>query len=102
LESHKTFEDRVAASDILINKHGLNVPMMYDTMADKFDKEFAVWPERYYIIKDNKIDRIFNPTTDFGFDRVEIMNELEKRLTWKGKANSVFTDLALNMGNPHG
>jgi len=78
LPTHKTFEDRVAASDILINKYGLKSPMMYDTMSDEFDKEFSVWPERYYIIKDNRIVNIFYPVIDFGFDRIAIHNELKK------------------------
>jgi len=61
---------------------------MYDTMSNQFDKEYSVWPERYYIIKDNKIDRVFNPITDFGFDREEMKRELETRLRVSGKVKS--------------
>jgi len=81
LPSHQSFEDRVAASDILINKYGFNrVPVYYDTMNDAFDSQFSVWPERYYIIKDGNIDHIFSPTIEYGFDRDDIKNELTKRL----------------------
>jgi len=80
IPSHKTFEDRVTSSDILINKYGLNIPVMYDTMTDEFDKKYAVWPERYYIIRNNKMDYIFEPTIDFGFDRSEMENQLNNRL----------------------
>jgi len=73
LNSHKTFEERVAASDILISKYGLNVPVVYDTMDDTFDKNYAVWPERYYIIKQTEaepvLDWIFYPNVEVGYDR---------------------------------
>jgi len=81
LPSHKKFQDRVDASSILINKYGFNkIPIFYDTMADSFDQKFSVWPERYYLIKDGKMDHVFNPTVEFGFDRDSIKKELEKRL----------------------
>jgi len=78
LPSHKTFEDRVASSDILLNKYKLEIPMMYDTMDDAFDKEFAVWPERYFIVIDYKMVVVFEPTLRFGFDRDHIHASLER------------------------
>jgi len=77
LPSHKTFEDRINASDILINKYGLKIPVLYDTMDDTFDNLYAVWPERYYIVCDGLIDVVFSPTVDFGFDR----ETMERALT---------------------
>jgi len=80
LSSHKTFEERVAASDILISKYGMNIPVMYDTMADEFDKNYAVWPERYYIIKQTEeqpvLDWIFYPNVEVGYNRQEIEDTL--------------------------
>jgi hypothetical protein len=38
LSTHKTFEDRVSASEILVNKYNFKVKIMYDTMDDEFDK----------------------------------------------------------------
>jgi len=80
IPSHKSFEDRVDSSDILINKYQFKIPVMYDTMTDEFDKNYAVWPERYYIIRDNKLVYIFCPTVDFGFDREELEKELQNCL----------------------
>jgi len=78
IPSHASFEDRVKASDILINKYGFNkIPVFYDDMDDKFDNLFSVWPERYFIIKDGKFVRIFQPSTSFGFDRKKILEDLE-------------------------
>jgi len=80
IPSHKTFEDRVNASDILIKKYGLKIPVFYDTMTNEFDQQFAIWPERYYIIKDNKIDFVCEPTDEFGFDRNDIETNICNRL----------------------
>jgi len=76
IKSHKTFEERVAASDILTSKYGLKIPVVYDTMANEFDKHYAVWPERYYIIQqagaEPVLDWIFYPNVEVGYNRQEI------------------------------
>jgi len=72
LPSHKMFEDRVASSDILTGKYGLEIPILYDGMRNFFDEQFAVWPERYYLIRAGKMENIWSPTTEFGFDRDQI------------------------------
>jgi len=81
LPSHKTFEDRVEASKLLIKAYGLKVPVIYDTMKDKFDEAFAVWPERYYIIIQDgdgpHMGWIFYPNVEVGYDRARIEEVLE-------------------------
>jgi len=72
IPDHKTFDERVSASDIIIEKYGFQVPIIYDTMENCFDNAFAVWPERYYLIKSGKVEHIFSPSVEFGFDRDEI------------------------------
>lgn len=69
LPSHATMSDRINASDILINKYDLKLPILYDTMENLFDEEFAVWPERYYMIQNKIFSVLYEPTTEFGFDR---------------------------------
>jgi len=81
LSSHTTFAERVEASHILTKKYGLNIKMMYDTMSDAFDKTFAVWPERYYLIRDNKMEKIYAPTIEFGFDREKMKDDLDAMRT---------------------
>jgi len=76
LPTHSTFEDRVKASDILISKYGLKIPVMYDTMENMFDEKFAVWPERYYLVVDQKMKKIYKPKTNFGFERDAIELDL--------------------------
>jgi len=76
LPSHETLEDRIKASDILIKQFGCTIPMLYDTMADEFDKAFAVWPERYYIMQNKTMAEVFSPTIEFGFDREKMYDVL--------------------------
>jgi len=94
LNTHQTFEERVSASDILINKYNLRIKMMYDTMADEFDKAYAVWPERYYLVKDSKMVQIFSPTVDFGFDRDAMRREIEQCVTLGTKILAKLSDVA--------
>jgi len=75
LPSHRTFDDRQNAAMILVNKFGCKVPILLDTMLDEFDQKFAVWPERYYIVKSETMAHVFYPTTEFGFDHAQ-MEEL--------------------------
>jgi len=78
LPTHKTFADRVAASKILINKYGCRIPVMYDGMDNKFDSIFAVWPERYYLVSNDKMQYIWYPTTEFGFNRLHMLTILNR------------------------
>jgi len=93
IPSHATFQDRVAASDILIHKYEFNkIAMYYDTMTNEFDNQFAVWPERYFIIKDGKFSNIFKPTVEFGFDRQSIESVLYKCYNFPELASNIEGD----------
>jgi len=78
LPSHKTFNDRVAASKLLTEKFGLNIPVLYDDVNNNFDTTYAVWPERYYLLSLDKIQYIGYPTTEFGFNR-RVLKSVIKR-----------------------
>jgi len=69
LPSHKTFEDRKNAATLLIEKFNFQIPILFDTMDNEFDKQYAVWPERYYTIENRKIEYISEPNTEFGYER---------------------------------
>jgi len=51
--------------------------MLLDTMEDKFDEAFAVWPERYYVIQSEKLVHVFFPDSEFGFDTTTMLKLLE-------------------------
>lgn len=92
LTTHANFAERVSAGDILQDKYNLKVKFMYDTMADEFDKAYAVWPERYFIVKDGKMVRVFSPTQDFGFDREAMRREIEDCVTLGTKVMARVTE----------
>lgn len=76
LASHKTLDDRINAANLLISKYNCNIPILLDNMNDEFDDNYAVWPERYYIIQNGVMKHIFYPTIEFGFDHFEMLTLL--------------------------
>jgi len=76
IPNHKTFGDRQNAAKLLKEKFNLQLPVLLDSMENKFDQEYAVWPERYYFIKNGKFGIIGQPTTEFGYDRKSLEWEL--------------------------
>jgi hypothetical protein len=52
LNQHKTIEDRIAAAKYYTETFGCEFPVLVDTMENQFDREYAVWPERFFIISD--------------------------------------------------
>jgi len=60
------------------SKFGLssNIPIFLDTMENLFDKEFAVWPERYYISIDGVLQYVAFPNHEFGYNRDNFTNAL--------------------------
>jgi len=78
LPSHQTIEDRANAAKMLVSKYDCKLPILLDTMNDTFDKEFAIWPERYYVVRNGFIEHVFMPTHEFGFDQSEMYSVLQK------------------------
>jgi len=76
LPNHKTISDRTHAASLLKDKFNLQIPVLLDSMTNNFDQEYAVWPERYYFIKNGKLEKIGQPTTEFGYDRKSLEWEL--------------------------
>jgi membrane protease subunit (stomatin/prohibitin family) len=61
-DQHKTIEERVTiarsfAADMK-QKHGFSLPMVADTIDNGFDKAYAAWPVRFYVIQEGKISFI--------------------------------------------
>jgi hypothetical protein len=85
VESHpqpKTIEDRLILAqsfrDVYMTKAGQveDIPVFVDGIENSFD-EYAVWPERFYIIENNILVHIGEPCTELGFDRGKIEDYLE-------------------------
>jgi len=82
LESHKSVEDRQKAARMLLAR-GCEIPIVLDSMSDEFDKSYAVWPERFFLAKNNEMVEVFYPSVEFGFD----MDVIEARLKYRLKHN---------------
>jgi len=81
INNHTCAADRSAAADMMKKKFGFNAPMLMDTMENKFDDLYAVWPERYYVIMPDKtIGYISVPTDEFGVDRNILQYQLRLRI----------------------
>jgi len=73
IAQHKTVEDRIEAAKFYTKNFGLELPIVIDTMDNDFDKVYASWPERFYIIKSGQIEHIGTPSEeDNGFDKSEL------------------------------
>jgi hypothetical protein len=68
--------------------------MIFVCFAVLTEQAYAVWPERYYIVKDGKMVQIFSPTTDFGFDRDAMRREIEQCVTLGTKVLARLSDVA--------
>lgn len=78
IPNHTCIADREKASSLMHSKFGLSpsVPIYLDTMSDSFDKEFAVWPERYYIVHEGKLKYVAEPNHEFGYERKDFLQAL--------------------------
>jgi len=78
IESHKNINDRIGAAKFYQQKFGLRIPMLVDTMENQFDKNYASWPERFYIIINNQIHYMGLPSSnDQGYSKNKLWNELD-------------------------
>jgi len=78
IETHKNINDRIEAAKFYQQKFGLQIPMLVDTMENQFDKNYASWPERFYIIINNQIHYLGLPSSnDQGYSKYELWSELE-------------------------
>lgn len=60
--------------------YGNELETLVDDMSNNFDREFAAWPERLYVVAKGKMAYIDEPTGEFGYDR-ELLQEFLAQLT---------------------
>jgi len=51
----QSLEERCSLAQKFVNTRLYRVPMLVDTIENDFQKAFAAWPFRFFIVKDNKI-----------------------------------------------
>jgi len=88
LESHKCIDDRQKAARMFLER-GCEIPIVLDTMADEFDKQYAVWPERFFLTKNNSLISVYYPKIEFGFDMEAINLSLQTFVDGKELVDSV-------------
>lgn len=78
INQHETLEDRIAAAKAFVNDMQYQIPVVVDSMSNAFDKVYAVWPDRFFIIENGTMQLVPSPGT-YGYDRTEIQFWLQKR-----------------------
>ena len=54
-DAPKTIKERVALAQGFVAKHKLEWTVLVDSMHDTFQKAFAAWPFRYYVVANGKL-----------------------------------------------
>jgi len=79
----KTIEERINVATGFVHEYKFELPMLIDTMKNEFDFIFSSWPERFYIVQNNVLALVGEPTTEFGFDREILRTQLRSLLAAK-------------------
>jgi hypothetical protein len=80
LAQHRTLEDRLAAARTGVERLGLTMPVLVDTMGDAVSEAFAAWPERLYVVRaDATLEYVGGPGP-FAFDPDEAYAALDALL----------------------
>jgi len=64
IKQHQTLDERIFAAKSFIQNYDFKVPLVVDSIENSFNSIFAAWPERFYIVHDNKLAYIANPGTN--------------------------------------
>ncbi|KAJ3340653.1 hypothetical protein HDU93_006510 [Gonapodya sp. JEL0774] len=52
---HRTAIDRQKAALSFVQQYNYTIPVFLDTLSDSFERAYAPWPFRFYIVKDGKM-----------------------------------------------
>jgi hypothetical protein len=73
-----TLEARCALADKFLRDRECKLPMLVDTMDNDFQKNFAAWPFRFYIIQNGKLALKAQPdASNFTYDLQTIRGWLD-------------------------
>mmetsp|Transcript_3309 Transcript_3309/g.3654 ORF Transcript_3309/g.3654 Transcript_3309/m.3654 type:complete len:126 (-) Transcript_3309:149-526(-) len=61
LNQQKTISERVETAKAFVKRYETEVPVVCDTMTNEFEKKYAPWPVRFYIVNNRKMAHIENP-----------------------------------------
>jgi len=55
IDQPKTLEERVSAAREFVSEFDYRIPVLIDSMDNHFQKAFAVWPFRFYVIEGGRV-----------------------------------------------
>ena len=64
----KTLQDRINAAKLFQKEANFQIPLFVDAMDNNFNKAYAAWPERAYVIHNRKMAYICDAKTDGSID----------------------------------
>lgn len=88
----KTLADRVAIANDFVERFDYDVPIAVDDMTNQAEKAYAGWPERFYVIDENRKIAYKGKPGPFGFRPEEVEGWLTKRFGNRSVGNSMTDD----------
>jgi len=79
IKQHQTLKERCLMAKSLTNDYQFAVPVYVDTMENRFERTYAAWPLRAFIIQNGKIQFILEPRLPGYYDFQDLYNELTCR-----------------------
>ena len=64
IPKHKNIEDRINVAKMFINDYSWNIPTVVDSFENDFNNKYKSWPDRVYIINENKLVYYSNVNED--------------------------------------
>lgn len=78
-----TFKERLAVATQMCTKLEISIPTLIDNLDDKVNRDYAAWPDRFYLVgADGKI-AFKGGRGPFGFKPAELSDAIEKELKAK-------------------
>jgi len=77
LNQPKTMEERLKIANQFVSDKKYSVPMVVDSMDNKFETKFAAWPERYYILGKESMLMIGYPGETASFDLAQLKQRIQ-------------------------
>ncbi len=80
IPQHKTIEDRTEMAKKYINEFDFIIPTYIDSIENDFNNKYAAWPDRAYVIYENKMMYVSRVNNDGSRDMMWV-DEIENLLS---------------------
>lgn len=72
IKQAKTVEERALAARLLIEEFGFRLPLVLDSMDDSFERGYASWPLRFYLVQNGQVVYKAMPTSTYRYSLQEV------------------------------